>query len=84
MPETLEQQIQLHYDRIDKENRRQPRPCIILNKSHQEAKTNQHHHIDILVHRVIILIELAIAMRLNFHKDSIEDDNYYLYDCEED
>lgn len=50
---------------------------MLLNVGHQETKTNQHHHIDILIHGVIGLVDISLVMRSDPNKEAIEYHNYY-------
>lgn len=46
-----------------------------FNVGHQEAKTDEHHNIDILIHGVIGLINIGLVMRSDSNKNAIEDHN---------
>jgi hypothetical protein len=48
---------------------------MMLDKSHQEPKSDQHHDIDVLIHGVVIGVVRLRIMYLGAHKDSIEDDD---------
>ena len=86
VPEGLKEHIQLDDESIEEKSIRKRTPGIILDESHQEPKSNQHHDIYILVHRVVVLIQIAITMSFHPHENSEEDGHTHLYygkdDCE--
>ena len=60
---------------IDEESVSQRRPGVVLDKSHQESKSDQHHDIDVLIHRVVVGVSFRIVMNLGSYKDAINDNN---------
>ena len=57
---------------------------MMLDKSHQEPKSNQHHDIDVLIHGVVIGVVLLSIMYLGAHKDSIKDGDNNLDEKEQE
>ena len=75
MPESLQERVELHNKSIDKECIRQCTPGVALDKRHEKSKADKHHHIDILEHGVILLVEVSVVMALYPHKDPVQDHN---------
>ena len=71
-PEACKQDIELDHNGVDEESVRQRRPGMPFDEGHEKSKPNQHHHIDILIHGVICLVELNIDVFLDPDKDGIE------------
>lgn len=84
VPEGLEQEVQLHNHSIEEESVGQCTPGVALDEGHQEPESNKHHHVDILVHGVIVLVEFFVIVGLHFHEDAIENAYGHLHHTEED
>lgn len=75
MPKRLQKQVKLHNDCVDEESVGKCRPRMVLDKGHEESKTNKHHDIDVLVHGVVIGIVGSISMYFRSDKKSVHDDD---------
>lgn len=51
-------------------------------EGHQEAETNEHHEVDILIHGIVCLIELIGGFGFNPEENSIENQHQHLNDNE--
>ena len=56
---------------------------MMLDKSHQKPKSNQHHYIDVLEHGVIIRVVRISIMDFCANKNPINDDNNNLDEKEQ-
>ena len=74
-PETRKKDIELNNNSIYEECIAQTRPCITLNVGHEEAKTHEHHDIDILVHGIVSLGVAIDIDSINPDEEAVEDDD---------
>ena len=57
---------------IDDEGVGKSRPGIIFDEDHEEAKTDEHHDIDILVHGIIRFVVASTYIGIHLNKDSVK------------
>ena len=82
-PEWLNQNVQLHDSRIDEECVSEGRKSVCLDKSHQESKPYQHHHVCILK-GCVSLINKIVECCLHANEYAIEkNDNCFQSEDEE-
>lgn len=75
-PERIEEHVELDDNSIDEEGVGKGGEGVGLNKGHQEAETNKHHHIDVLEGRVPDIGQrLSGLIGIDMHIDGIEDDD---------
>jgi hypothetical protein len=76
LPERSQENVKLDNNCIDKESVGKCRPGVVLDESHQEAKTNQHHYIYILIHRVVSSVDGRVVVHMRTDEYSVQyDDN---------
>jgi uncharacterized membrane-anchored protein len=76
LPKSGEKDVELKNYRVDEESISKGRPSVVFQEGHEEAKTDQHHHIDVLVGWVSVGVGIPRRfVLLESHEHSIKNGN---------